>query len=148
MNSPGVNWDMAPHPVWKEYPTKAPIPQTDSIVAITSVSKNKDAAFDVLTYMFSDEFQMKMSKSGDVSVLTDKKIQQAFASDIPDLKGKNLQAYFVLTPQEYAKNYDPLDKLYSYNSTGASLMSKDINTVLREAAEKHRMKIEEYKSKN
>lgn len=132
-----MNWDVVSLPSFKETPGvgSQPIPV---YFYITNTSKKKEKAFEVISYLTSDEFQQFSSRHGKYTVLTDKKIQGMFGDDIPYLKGKNVKTMFPL------KNASPT-LLTKYDSvTLASfeeqfnqviLGLKDINTALRDAVD-------------
>lgn len=139
-----VNWDIAPLPVpegesglgSQSYPT---------FFFITKTSKHRDAAFQVISYITSDEFQEYIVESGAITILKDQSIMGKFASGNPLYEGKNVEA---LIPERYA-NPTPMPLIF-WEARGSLLpaMEKattgtDTNTALREAEEEANKKIEE-----
>lgn len=139
------NWDLATFPVFKENPEVgfAPFPE---FVYMTSLSKNRDAAFQVLTYVVSEEQQAwRASTLGFVPSLKNvEKIMDNFGSSIPGIDTKNTQA---IVPKQYA-NFQ-VSRFYSIGLGEINTIvrdyvgGKDLNTALREAAERADVKIAE-----
>ncbi|RKN82001.1 ABC transporter substrate-binding protein [Paenibacillus ginsengarvi] len=132
------NWDIAKFPVFKDKPDVGP-QSYPNYFYVTSTSKQRDAAFQVLSYVASEEFQMWQAKTGTPAVLKDKsKTASVFGVDKPLYKGKHLTA---ILPDKFA---DPTVKtLYQAAADkevnaalGAYAAGQDVNTVLREAAER------------
>jgi len=142
---PDFNWDMATYPSWPEKPGIA-LRNDQHMMSISSTSKHKDEAFLIIATVVSDEVQMAISRQGKLSILKDKKIRDAFGTDLDFLKGKNIQAIYKTTP---AESFVPT----KYDSLGMGVINealddivkngKDVNTALREAEEKLNMRIKE-----
>ncbi|UUZ97159.1 extracellular solute-binding protein [Paenibacillus sp. P25] len=139
-----MNWDIAPFPSFKDSPGVGP-QAYPCFFYVTSMSDHKDDAFQAIAYLTTDEYQLQRSKEGKfLSVLSNKSIRQAFGQDNSLYKGKHITA---LQPEQYA----PASEFNKYSSTvngdlGAAmkdiiLSGKDINTALRETAEKSNKKI-------
>jgi multiple sugar transport system substrate-binding protein len=103
------------------------------------MSKSRDAAFQVLAYIASDEFQEWMGRTTAILPVSKNpdKLMQTFGADLPGFQGKNVKS---LIPRTYA----PLT-ITPYLTTGNSEMTtalkdylggKDLNTALREAGER------------
>lgn len=91
------NWDIAAHPTFSDKPKFGR--EVDYHMAVVNKSsKNKEAAYQVLLSLTSDEVQMKLSKAGRMSVLKNNDIKNAFAADSGLFNGKNLQAVFKVSP--------------------------------------------------
>lgn len=133
-----MNWDMVQFPLFKDKPDSGP-QSYPNYFYITNTSKHRDAAFQVLSYVTSDEFQEWQGKTGTPSILKDQsKISSSFGSEEPLYKGKNIKS---MLPAKFA---DPTMKTL-YQSVadqelsvaiGAYSAGQDVNTVLREAAER------------
>lgn len=143
----GMNWDLAAYPVFKDNPDVGP-QAYPTFFYITSTSEHKDAAFQAIAYLTSDDFQMQCSKEGlFVPISSNPDVMKAFGQNNPLYQGKNVQA---LRPKKYA----PAGSVNKYNSMasgkldikGIILGNKDINTALREAAENTDKTIEEQES--
>lgn len=141
-----MNWDLAPYPVFKDHPGVGP-QAYPTYFYVTTMSDHKDQAFEVIAYLTSKEYQMQRSLEGRfLTTLTDKEIRGAFGQNNPMYQGKNVQFFW---PVQYA----PAGSVTRYNDTArvelqAALRemiinNKDVNTSLREAAERTNKKIQE-----
>jgi multiple sugar transport system substrate-binding protein len=135
-----IDWDMVQLPYYKEKPGVGP--QTyPNYFYLSSNSKNKDAAFQVLAYATSEEFQEFLARQGSPSILKDpSKINGNFAVDAAYYKGKNvvkgmLPAKFATptekSPYQSIADAEMQNALVDYVAKG-----KDLNTALREASER------------
>jgi multiple sugar transport system substrate-binding protein len=130
----GVNWDMAPAPTpsWM----KGFSDSDNSILMISSLSKNKDDAFKVLEFLLSKEQQIAMTKSGRLTVLSDPALRQFYGQNLEYLKGKNVSAAFVnkLAPLPINPIYKTtMQKYLNVAVDNITKGTQDINTALREA---------------
>lgn len=105
------------------------------VLGISSTSKQKEAAFEVLSFLVSEEAQTYISKNAYVPAMTSTAVRSVFGESVPTLKGKNTKAITTVKPfpDEEVSVYDDfgqtqLAKVY----TGVLEGTKDINTVLRE----------------
>ncbi|TMV47594.1 extracellular solute-binding protein [Paenibacillus mesophilus] len=139
-----INWDAATFPVFKEKPGVGSGPDI-VYYALSATSKHRDEAFLAMAEMLSDDVQMARSKIGNPTVLKSQSIRDAFGTENPDLKGKNVKA---LIPPKYAE-----PTVYTKHNTkvvvplvgayrSVILGQKDLNTALREAEEKANKDIE------
>ncbi|MEF3302675.1 ABC transporter substrate-binding protein [Paenibacillus sp. GYB003] len=132
-----INWDMATMPYFAGTPEHAF--QVDSHnLHISSVSKHKDAAFQVVSYLLTKEPQLELVKNGVLSALVDPEIDKSFGANLSVLKGKNVQAILKAKPAPKYKMtiYDQL-AMNEFNKALADVQkgTKDINTALRDANE-------------
>ncbi|GAA3399968.1 ABC transporter substrate-binding protein [Paenibacillus hodogayensis] len=139
-----MNWDLASFPVFKELPDTGP-QAYPTYFYVTSMSKHKDQAFEAIAYLTSDEYQLKKAKEGKfLPTLSDKSIRAKFGQDNPMYAGKNVKA---LQPDKYAKagsvNKYNGSNLGEYNTVMRDILfnNKDVNTSLRESAERINKKI-------
>lgn len=136
------SWDMVAMPTFNEAPGVGP-QDYSTYMNISSTSKNKDLAFEILAALTSDSYQMNISKAGTLPIVRTPEVIQAFgqtadASTGRNFKGKNVKAFF---PQERAKpsfvtKYDDIVAKRmnaSFNAIAAG--DKDSVTALREAQE-------------
>jgi multiple sugar transport system substrate-binding protein len=134
---------MASLPTWKEAPGLG-FRLDQHMLSITATSKNKDADFQVISTVTSDEVQTDLTRQGRLSILQDPKIKDAFGADLAFLKGKNMKAIFATKP---AKAYvpTPYDDFGLLNTAMKDVVAKkkDVNTALREAEDKLNQKIKE-----
>ncbi|TMV47738.1 extracellular solute-binding protein [Paenibacillus mesophilus] len=144
-----MNWDMVAMPTYKQAPGRSY--QVDSHnLSISTLSKHKEAAFQVIAYLTSKEVQAEIVKDGYVSALTDPELEKTFGSNMQSLKGKNIQAIFKLksAPLYKVTKYDPTAQEFLEKALNEVLTDgKDVNTALREANEKANQKIETVKVK-
>lgn len=139
-----INWDVVSFPTFKEKPGIGPQPDI-VYYALSSTSKHRDEAFLAMTEMLTDEVQMARSKLGNPTVLNSQAIRDAFGTENPDLKGKNMKA---LIPQKYAEPavYNKYNSKVVGQLAGSIreviLGTKDLNTSLREREEKANKDIE------
>jgi multiple sugar transport system substrate-binding protein len=137
-NMTDLNWDMVSLPSTADKPGVGG-GNPYNIMAIASSSPEKDAAFQVLEVVFSDEVQTAVAKYGMPSPLKDDKYKKMLAQDLPGSNGKNMQAVFNNKPAPLLDDTD-LDS-YVNKELAAAMKDvlagkKDINTALREADEK------------
>jgi multiple sugar transport system substrate-binding protein len=136
-NKQEVNWDLVSLPEFdhlRGVGSQAMV----TLAYVTSISKHKDDAFEVVAYMTSDEFQMNLSKQANLPVVTTQAVKDAFGQDNPYLQGKNLKALtrnkpakpFAQSPYQAITN-NQLEKTWYKLGKG----QMDVNTALREAAE-------------
>ncbi len=115
--------------------------------SVTSTSKKKDEAFQVIAWLTSDEYQMERAKRGFTPISTNPAVREAIGADLPYLEGKNPQAFLpqnpaapsILTPYNAMANLEFLLKLREYMIGEID----DVNTMLRETAEIVNAKIAE-----
>lgn len=141
----GLNWDVVTYP---EFAGKkgAGTQMNAPYFAITPMSKHKDDAFQFLSFIVSDEAQTALSAKGNVPVIRSEKAAQAFGSEYPELKGKNLQAFMkdtIASPAPYTR-YDDIARTSMFRKlVEVEQGRKDVNTALREAEEEINKKIAE-----
>ncbi|MBD2864167.1 ABC transporter substrate-binding protein [Paenibacillus oceani] len=143
--------DVVTLPTFKELPGVGP-QGYPYYFNITSMSKHKEQAFEVIAYLASDEFQMERSKKGFLSALKNPAVHQAFGQDSPSLQGKGLNLK-ALIPEKLAR---PALKTKYQSIADQRLMAgwyemvqgkKDVNTGLGQAAETTDKAIEAQKGK-
>lgn len=143
------NWDMVSLPVFKDMPGVGTQSYPNALF-LTRTSQFKDQAMEVLKFITSDEFQMKLSSQGWVPVVTTQSVKDAFAKETP-FADKNLyNALFTnrLAPAHPRTQYD--------NVVIAALVSQisniinegiDLNTALRQAEEEANQKLDEARNR-
>lgn len=105
---------------------------------MSSTSKYRDQAFEVMKFISSEEFQTSMNARGLATALNNSKLHEKYGLDLPKYAGRNLS---ILFPKKRA----PMSNITAYQVLAASRLNAalnrhvkegiDINTVLREAAE-------------
>ncbi|MFC3767872.1 extracellular solute-binding protein [Paenibacillus sp. GCM10012303] len=145
-----MNWDVVKVPSYEQAPGVGP-QSYPAYLSMTTLSKNKELAFDVIHYLVSKEYQLLNTKAGRATVLNDKEIIKTYGESMAKFKGKNITAMF---PEKRAPigDYTAADTAaasqFSSAFTKIILNQKDINTALREANEAANKAIEEIKQKN
>lgn len=138
--NPSLNWDVVTAPVFQDNPGVG-LQSNFYSLFVTGQSKHKEEATAVIAHLLSNEVQSQLSKRGLITPLLSKDVQKAFGENMPELKGKNLQAV-------YANKYAPPPPARANGLTfvdGSSKMrtafvdmlknNEDINTALRKAEE-------------
>jgi multiple sugar transport system substrate-binding protein len=129
-----LNWDMVTYPSFKEKPGISQGPDTHYLL-VNSASKHADAAFQVISYLVSDESQIHMAKGGRLSALKNPKINEQFGVNLQTLKGKNVQAIFKSTPASLPDptRYDTFvtENIQKYVKTYLN-GEVDVNTMIRQ----------------
>lgn len=109
-----------------------------NMLIITETSEYKDQAMQVLEYMVSEESQLLISKHSRIPALKGKQYEEAYGSDNPKLKDKNLAALFknpsspTPPPHLFDKEVQTIIRAIRKE---LALNNKDINTALKEAQE-------------
>ncbi|CAG7651728.1 ABC transporter substrate-binding protein [Paenibacillus allorhizosphaerae] len=151
----GMNWDVVSMPTYADKPKTAD-QASPWMYSIMSTSKQKEAAFEVLSYLLSDEFLLNESKRGVRTPTTNEQIKKAFGSDSPFFKGKNVGAYYYhqsAQPPSVSGNPQIMslildaDTVVNNKFLDIILDGKDINTALREGDEEINKLIEKAQKK-
>lgn len=138
-----LNWDLATMP--QIAGAKASISQSiNPYWSITQQSKHKEAAFDVIAYLLSEEMQTINARQGIVPTLTKESVRKDFGKDVPVFQGKHTQAIFKypytgamparspdVTPVPYNTGRNALYKAFEQAADGLT----DVNSALRQAEE-------------
>ncbi len=88
-----LNIDMASVPVFPEAPDKGPGSRSQ-VLMITATSPHKEEAFDVISYLVSEEVQLNNARNGKASALNDAKMAENFAANLAIARDKNIAAFF------------------------------------------------------
>jgi multiple sugar transport system substrate-binding protein len=131
-----MNWDVVTVPYFEEAKEAGPQPITNYWY-VTSLSKQQEAAFDVIAFLMSEEFQSEHNRKGWATVLNNSDLRKQYGQDLEKFRGKNIQAMF---PKPAA----PMN-MTAYNNLAATAFQtafneivskkKDMNTALRDADE-------------
>jgi multiple sugar transport system substrate-binding protein len=142
-----MNWDLVAYPQYKEHKGTFGVAGARPLV-ISSTSKHKQQAFQVVETVLSNDVQAKMNRLGTMSPLTDKAVQASFGEDLPYLKGKNLAAIYKLKPGwRKLSDYDGIAEEIVFRHSKDLYTGKDVNTVIRETEEEISKAIQEAKAK-
>lgn len=132
-------WDLTAHPTYSNSPTSGK--EVDfHMMVVNQASKHKEAAYQVLLSLITEDVQTMISKAGRVTVLNNPDIQKVYGSDNNIFEGRNLASIFKVTPSPLpeASKYDAKINglLNGEVSKGVAVEGVDINTALRNAEEK------------
>ncbi|MDQ0888756.1 multiple sugar transport system substrate-binding protein [Paenibacillus sp. V4I9] len=136
LTEPEIDWDIVTYPTFKQFPMIKPTAPNSNFLIISPFSKNKQKAFEIISYLVSQEHQLYNSKHGNVSSLKNSVINEAYASELPHFKDKNIKALFI------NKSAKPvIDKsIFEYEVIGfvkdafrkMILENRDVSTTLQE----------------
>ncbi|MBE1440637.1 ABC transporter substrate-binding protein [Paenibacillus sp. OAS669] len=132
-----MNWDVVTFPAFKDLPGVG-AQAYPGVISVTKMSKNKDAAMEVIKYLTSDEYQLESSKNGIMTVLKDKAIQKTLGQNTA-YKDKNFSAFFTKFPAMAEKTVSESKAavLGKYTTNAMKVVNEemDINTMLRTTEE-------------
>lgn len=143
------NWDMVQIPSLKEAPGVAMAVDSHNL-HVTSSSKNKEAAFQVILFLLSEQPQLELVKNGFLTSSNNSEINKHFGEAMPVFQGKNLNPVFNSkpAPKGVMHKYDSIvSSEYNKAFTNVETGEKDMNTALREATEAAEKRINEAKLK-
>lgn len=89
----GINWDMVSFPVHADYPGIGPAPAY-YYLGIPKNSIRKDDAYELISYLLTDEVQRENSRHGLANVLNNEEMNHVFGELNPTIYNKRVQAYF------------------------------------------------------
>ncbi|MFE5318292.1 ABC transporter substrate-binding protein [Paenibacillus sp. NPDC056579] len=95
----GLNWDVAPLPNFPEAIGTGREIDIHSMM-LSKLSPHKEQAFQVMTYMLSEEVQRIIAKSGRMSVLDNPQLEKEFGTELESLKGKQIENVFKALPRK------------------------------------------------
>lgn len=137
-----MNFDIVTYPEWEDLPGITR-PSKAYSLGVTNTSEYPDQAFEVITYLLSDEKQIEWAKGSQASALKDPAINghlfENLIQERPHVGDLNLEA---LTKQTPSSGSDRHSKFESVGSAAFDTMvrklieeNKDVNTIMREADE-------------
>jgi len=130
------HWDLAAYPTFKDKPGVGS-QQYPDYWTIPNFSQHKEMAFEVLKYLVSDEYQMELSKRGDMTVLQNPEVRKAFGTGSIN-KDKNLAAAYYNKFAPISRkdvNDKTVEKAITNKLVDLAMGRTDLNTALREAKE-------------
>lgn len=144
----GFNFDMAAVPTWADMPNIAPtwgaLPFN-----ITKHSKNKDAAWSVISYLASEQGQIALSQAGSPPVIKSEEAIREFTS-MHVKEEYNVTAPFSQTLAKLAP-YSPYDESFSdfIATKSAEFLTSDQDAVqfIRKIAEEYSVIVDEVKGR-
>lgn len=145
----GLDWDVVTLPRFAGMEDKGS-QMNAPYYAIPPTSKHKDAAFQVIQYMLSDEVQAMMARQGRIPIIKNEEVRKEYGKDLKGMEGKNLAAFFkdTIGKPVPATPYDSIAKSTvnaAFNQVSAGML--DVNTALRQAEEDINKQIEAEKAK-
>lgn len=144
-----IQWNLASLPTFPDRPNigSAATPFT---MAITSISRNKEAALRAIDFLTSPENQLEYSKQGIMPVIRDSQVKQAYGQ-ASDFKDKNWSAVFhnqYAPMAKFSRYHLAVENILNTVPLDAIIGTKDLNTALREAAEAAEKTITDMKNGN
>lgn len=159
----GLDWDVVTWPTWEDLPGVGP--QVSSFyITMTSTTEHKDAAFEVLNHLFSDEYQSwRSAESGYATMLADPDVQLTYLTEHEHadiLADKNIDSAFLLEPN-HGLSSEELSNYEQYVDFGDGMLEDgtveiynmlarqeaDVNTLLDEFQQRAEIIIEEAKAR-
>ncbi|CAG7637901.1 ABC transporter substrate-binding protein [Paenibacillus allorhizosphaerae] len=143
-----LNWDMVSLPTFSEMPGIGS-QAYPTYFSVTAMSKNKEAAMEVIKFLGSDEYQTEMARKGTMPVLNNESIKKLLGQDT-QFKDKNFNAVFhnKFAPISPKTIYDvSIEKILTNKLVPLAKQEIDINTALRTAEDEANKSIMELKLK-
>ncbi|CAG7616030.1 ABC transporter substrate-binding protein [Paenibacillus allorhizosphaerae] len=144
---PDLNWDYVVSPTFDNHLI---MDKLGAMLTIASSSKNKDAAFQVISLYFSDPVQIAIARTASLVPGSNvPEIIKQYGADVPSSAGKNLKADFSgNAATKVVEQYDYLaGPIVRAAFANIATDKQDINTALREAEEKVNQRVAEEKAK-
>ncbi|RIX53163.1 extracellular solute-binding protein [Paenibacillus nanensis] len=141
-----LNWDLAPIPNFADNLGQGKVANVHS-VSISSVSKHKDIAFQVLANILSDDVQRIVSRNGRVPAIDNPELEKEFGADIEVLKGKKIENIFKAEPPVLKQHRweNDISKYLTQAFKDIALSGTDVNTAIRTAEDAIRKELETLK---
>lgn len=145
-----TNWDVVSLPLLPEIKGVGAAPYS-TYFTVPNTSKHREEAFQVISWLTSEEYQQTLIDQGYIPVLKDKQYKDQMGKNVPALAGKNVKG---VVPDKYASpitispymNLATAPLYAAFNSV--ALGEKDVSTALREAEEKANLDIAAKKAAN
>lgn len=142
-----IDWDMVALPTFAEAP-RTGSPMNSTIWGLTSVTRDRDAAMDVISYLVSDENLGSFAKKGYLVPNVSEKVTSVFATEAtPANKNWGAITYNQFAPFSVKAPYDTNVRLV-YEKVLEQIVKGelDMNTAFRMAEEEGQQIINEYLS--
>jgi|GEM_PF-1905131 len=97
--SDNSDWDMVSFPTFESTPGIGP-DFVGEVLSVNPKSEHREEAFEVLSYLISDEFQTWNARLGNGSPLNNPSINAQFGAENEYYQGKNVAAFFSNKPAE------------------------------------------------
>ncbi|AEI43047.1 ABC transporter substrate-binding protein [Paenibacillus mucilaginosus] len=130
------NWDIAPVPTFPDQLGKTREAQVHSIT-LSSLSKNKDAAFKVIKFLLSDEAQRVISRNARVPAVINPELEKEYGADVGVLKGKKIENIFKYAPLKTHASHKYESSITKFVTEANLELARgaDVNTVIRKTSE-------------
>jgi multiple sugar transport system substrate-binding protein len=118
-------------------------------MSVINSSKNKDAAFEVIACMTSEEYQLIRAKRGLTPIHKSQAVRNALGQDLPYLQGRNPKAFVPQKPAAPSKltEFNTMANTQFLLELRKYLIGEvDLNTMLRQTDEVVNQKIAEMKA--
>lgn len=141
-----IDWDMIALPTFPEAPTSGS-PMNSTIWGLTSITRDRDAAMEVLTYLVSDENLSQFSKQGYLVAKLSDSIQSTFATEaVPADKNWGAIIYNDFGPIAGSRPPYSTQVLNVYTNYLEQIVSGEVdrNTAFRLMEEEAQLIIDEY----
>ncbi|RKN84476.1 ABC transporter substrate-binding protein [Paenibacillus ginsengarvi] len=126
-----IEWDLASVPELPQKPKTGFKPASLSLF-LASTSAHKEEAFKVMAFLVSSEMQTKLTRQAIGTPLADPGVRKSFGQDLPQWKGKNVQAlYYYPDAPALPPRADQLTNV-SVNFSKLFTSTNDSNTILRD----------------
>lgn len=146
----GLNFDWVTYPVWGgDYPDYTPNELLNTLF-VTKESKNPDAAFEVIKYLLSEEYQKASVSTGGGTALLNEDIYKKFGTELEHadrIAQKNVDALFAYKSAPIPKRSQFESAEVMIHAYQRLIEGEDINTVLRKMDEEIRNIIAEQSGK-
>ncbi|WP_028553003.1 ABC transporter substrate-binding protein [Paenibacillus sp. UNC451MF] len=138
------NWDIVTFPSRKDAPL---VKETDvSGLLLSTKSKHKEEAFQVMAFLTEKESQARMARRGLIPVITDAGVTKEYGADLSSLQGKNLQALLKMkigqNPQP-TEHEEIIKDVINKSMTEYLKGNLDVNSILRRAEDEANKRITE-----
>lgn len=132
LDTDGLDWDVVTYPTWDDQPGVGPLANGHAN-AISPHTEHKDAAFQVISYLASEEYQMMLAKEGEAPSVVNQDILDVFAEEVEGVEDLNLEAFFAIDPSLGPENVSKYDEFVGlWDKAGEFIESgDDVNTFLR-----------------
>jgi multiple sugar transport system substrate-binding protein len=139
------HWDVVTVPNFPENAGMGRDNHTQALI-ISSQSKYKDQAMQVIQAVTSREAQIYLTRNARIAVLRDSEIVKQFGKDVPQLQDKhvdNILKFKLSPPYVYTLYDNDVLKILRDMRSDIAVKHKDINTALREAEDAANKKLDE-----
>lgn len=132
-NQPTFNWNIHSQPViWKDKPSRNSL--DFHMLAVSKTSKNKDAAYAVISHIVSKDLQTVQNRSGRLSSYADPQMKKEYAQDSGVFNGKDIANVFLVGPTPlwpFTEHLAEVDKGLRETARQLANENADLNTAIR-----------------